>query len=85
MSLCGWNEFCLYLSAIMPFLAGNFYKGPVMKKRIINVLKNDLFLFLINGVIAYTALTAVIIATLNVPPEAILETNLPIILDIFEG
>jgi hypothetical protein len=56
-----------------------------MKKRIINVLKNDLFLLLINGVIAYTAMTAVIIATLNIPPEAIMETNLPEIIKVFEG
>ena len=56
-----------------------------MKKRIANLLKNELFLILMNGVIGYTAMTAVIIATLNVPPEAILDTNLKEILYIFEG
>lgn len=56
-----------------------------MKKRIASLLKNDLFLFLMNGVIAYTAFTAVILATLSVPPEAILDSGLQEIILVFEG
>lgn len=56
-----------------------------MKKRLIRLMKNELFLLLMNGVIAYTAMTAVIIATLNVPPEAILDSGLREIVLVFEG
>ena len=37
-----------------------------------------------NGVMAYAAFSAVIIMTLGIPPEAILDTNLQQILLIFE-
>lgn len=56
-----------------------------MKDRVESILRNELFLFLLNGVIAYTAFTAVILATIQVPPEAILESGLREILMIFEG
>ena len=56
-----------------------------MKKRLIKLFHNDLFLFLLNGVIAYTAFTAVILATLGVPPEAILDSGLKEVLLVFEG
>ena len=56
-----------------------------MKKRLKSLLENDLFLLLMNGVLAHTAFTAVMIFTLNVPPEAILESGLQEILLVFEG
>ena len=56
-----------------------------MKQQVERILKNDLFLLLLNGVIAYTAFTAVVIATLQVPPEVILDSGLREILMIFEG
>jgi len=56
-----------------------------MKAQFRKLLKNDLFLLLMNGVIGYTAMTAVIIATLQVPPEAILDSGLKEIILVFEG
>jgi len=40
---------------------------------------------LLNGVFAYTAFTAVIIMTLQIPPEAILDSGLQEIILVFEG
>jgi hypothetical protein len=56
-----------------------------MKEKCRNLLKNELFLMLLNGVFAYTAFTAVIITTLQVPPEAILDSGLQEIILVFEG
>ena len=55
-----------------------------MNQKFSNILKNDLFIILMNGVFGYTALTAVIIMTLNVPPEAILDSGLMQVLLVFE-
>ena len=55
-----------------------------MKKVAANLLKNELFLLLMNGIFAYIAFTAIIISTLNVPPEDILDTNLREVLLVFE-
>ncbi len=56
-----------------------------MKARFKKLLENELFLFLMNGVIGYTAFTAVIIVTLQVPPEVILDSGLKEIIMVFEG
>ena len=56
-----------------------------MKEKCRNLFRNELFILLVNGVIAYTAFTAVIIATLQVPPEAILDSGLQEIILVFEG
>jgi hypothetical protein len=56
-----------------------------VKKLFNNLLQNDLFVFLMIGVFAYTAFTAVILAVLQVPPEAILDSGLKEILLVFEG
>jgi len=56
-----------------------------MKKHLSNLLKNELFLLLVNGVIVHTAFVAVVLTTMTVPPEAILDSNLKEILLIFEG
>ena len=56
-----------------------------MKNQIALALKNPLLHLLLSGVIAYTAFTAVILATLQIPPEAVLDSGLREILMIFEG
>jgi len=55
-----------------------------MRARIRKLFKNELFLLLLNGVFAYVALTALIIATLQVPPDAILDSGLDEIIKVFE-
>ena len=56
-----------------------------MEQKIHNLFSNRLFQLLMNGVFAYTAFTAVIIAVLQVPPEVILDSGLREILMVFEG
>ena len=46
-----------------------------MKATIYSLFANDLFKLLMNAVFAHTAFTMVIIATLQVPPEAILDSS----------
>lgn len=56
-----------------------------MKALAKNLMANELFVLLMHGTLAYTAMTAVIIITLQIPPEAILDTDLREIIMIFEG
>ena len=56
-----------------------------MRQKLRNLFKNELFLILLNGVFAYVAFNAVILATLQVPPEVILDSGLDQILLVFEG
>jgi len=56
-----------------------------MEQRIQSLFSNRLFQLLMNGVFAYTAFSAVTIAVLQVPPEAILDSGLQEILMVFEG
>ena len=55
-----------------------------MKKLINGLLKNEFFVMLMSGVVAYTAMTAVIISVLQTPPEAILYSGLDQVLLVFE-
>ena len=55
-----------------------------MKAALASLVKNELFLILFNGMLAYIAFIAVILATLQVPPEAILDSGLKEIILIFE-
>lgn len=55
-----------------------------MKAKLYSLFHNDLFKVLMNAVFAHTAFTMVILATLQVPPEAILDSNLREVLAIFE-
>lgn len=55
-----------------------------MKRLVQGLLQNNLFIMLMSGVVAYTAMTAVIIAVLQVPSEAILESGLDQIVLVFE-
>ena len=47
-----------------------------MKTSIAKLFQDELFLMAMNGVFAYIAYAAVILATLQVPPEAILDSGL---------
>lgn len=47
--------------------------------------ENPVFVLFMQGTLAYTVLTAVILITVQIPPEIILDTNLREILMIFEG
>ena len=55
-----------------------------MKAVASNLLKNKFFLLLLQGVFVYIAFYAVIIATLNIPPDAILDSNLREVVLVFE-
>ena len=55
-----------------------------MKEKLIRLFSNPLLRTLLNGVFAYTALTAVILVVLQVPPESILDSGLDEILLVFE-
>jgi hypothetical protein len=76
------NSPCLHIKA-WPQLHHDREKS--MKKRILTLANNELFQILMYGVFAYIGFTATIIATLQVPPEAILDSGLKEILMIFEG
>ena len=56
-----------------------------MRKIFRELLRNELFLLLMYGVFAYTAFSAVGIAVLEVPSEAIINSGLKEILLVFEG
>lgn len=56
-----------------------------MKHRILTLANNPLFQMMMGGLFVYLAFTATIIATLQIPPEAILDSGLKDILMIFEG
>jgi hypothetical protein len=56
-----------------------------MRRFFRKLLKNELFLVLLNGVFAYVAMNAIILATIQIPPEAILDSGLDQILLVFEG
>ena len=56
-----------------------------MKEKIRTLLQNDILQVLLFGVFSYTCFIAVILATLQMPPEAILDSGLKEILMVFEG
>ena len=56
-----------------------------MKNRILALAENPLLQMLMISVFSYTAFTAVIIAVMQTPPEAILNSGLQEILLVFEG
>lgn len=56
-----------------------------MKTRLSNLMQNELLWVLLNAVFAHTAFSMVIILTLQIPPEALLDTNMVEVLKIFEG
>ena len=55
-----------------------------MKTLFDGLLKNEFFVMLVSGVIANTAMMAVIITVLQVPPDAILDSGLDQVLMVFE-
>lgn len=56
-----------------------------MNEKVQALFQNDLLQAMLIGVFSYTCFTAVILATLEIPPEAILESGLKEILLVFEG
>ena len=56
-----------------------------MKHRIVSLANNPLLQMLMLGVFAYTAFAAVILATLQTPPELLLDSGQRDILMVFEG
>ena len=56
-----------------------------MKEKIHNLLKNDVLQAMLFGVFSYTCFIAVILTTLEIPPEAILDSGLKEIILVFEG
>lgn len=56
-----------------------------MKAYIKRFLRNPVFVLFMQGTLAYTAFTAVILLTVQIPPEVILDTNLREVLMVFEG
>jgi len=61
------------------------YMVVIVKKIIKNLVRNDLFLLLMYSVIGYIAFSAIVIAVLQIPSEAILNSGLKEILLVFEG
>ncbi len=56
----------------------------LVKAAAVKLLKNDLFLMLMQGVFMYIALFAIIIVTLKIPPDDILDSGLDEIILVFE-
>jgi len=57
----------------------------IVKKLLKNLMRNELFLLLMYSVFGYIAFSAMVIAVLQVPSDAILNSGLKEILLVFEG
>jgi len=57
----------------------------IVKKLFNDLMRNELFLLLIYSVFGYIAFSAIVIAVLQVPSDAILDSGLKEILLVFEG
>lgn len=55
-----------------------------MKQKIEKLLQNGLLLFLLNVVLMQTAFIAVVMYTMQAPPDAILDSGLDQVLLVFE-
>lgn len=55
-----------------------------MKQLAQGLMQNDSFVVMMSGLFAYTAMMAVIISVLQVPPEAILDSGLDQVMMVFE-
>jgi hypothetical protein len=56
-----------------------------MKEVILTLANNPLLQMMMAGVFAYTAFVAIILATLQMPPEALLDSGLQEVILVFEG
>ena len=56
-----------------------------MKERAITLANSELFQILMSSVFAQTAFTVVMLMTLQIPPDAILDSGLQEIILVFEG
>ena len=57
----------------------------IVKKLFNDLMRNELFLLLMYSVFGYIAFSAIVIAVLQVPSDAILNSGLKEILLVFEG
>lgn len=57
----------------------------IMKERVQILANNPLLQMMMAGVFAYTAFTVIILATLQVPPDALLDSGLQEVILVFEG
>ena len=57
----------------------------IMGEKIKELLNNELLQVLLFGVFSYTCFIAVILVTLQIPPDAILDSGLQEVLLVFEG
>ena len=55
-----------------------------MKSKLHNLLHDELLRVFLQGVFAYIAMMAVILATVQIPPDAIRDTNMVQVLYIFD-
>jgi len=56
-----------------------------MKEKIRELLKNDVLQMMLFGVFSYMCFISVILTTLELPPQAILDSGLQEIILVFEG
>jgi len=56
-----------------------------MKQHILPLSNNPLLQMMLGSVFAYTAFVAIMIVTLQTPPEVLLDSGLQEILSVFEG
>lgn len=56
-----------------------------MKEKVLQLIRNDIFILFMNGALAHTAFTAAVISTMQVPDQAILDSGLKEIIQVFEG
>ena len=56
-----------------------------MKKKLLELMNNELLQMLLGGVLVYISFIAVILTTLQIPPDAILDSGLQEIILVFEG
>jgi len=68
----------------MPSQATIYGQGVKMKAYASKIWKNPLFSLFMQGVLAYMVMVVMIIGTLQIPPDAILDSSLRDIISIFE-
>jgi len=68
----------------MPSQATIIGQGVKMKAYALKIWKNPLFVLFMQGTMAYMLMVVMIIGTLQIPPDAILDSSLRDIISIFE-
>jgi len=68
----------------MPSQATLKGQGAIMKAYAFKIWKNPLFSLFMQGTLAYLVMVVMIIGTLEIPPDAILDSSLRDIISVFE-